>query len=125
MWHEIFPKDQNGKIVGYTVFYNVKDQSARFSLNTTVTTATIRGLKPYTTYCIKVAGYTRVGLSPLKDGCYYVRTLQSGTVQCMSPLQYMYLSCYRMTTLTQYSQCDIGSLEIAQLSLSGKKLCSF
>ena len=113
MWHEIFPKEQKGKIVGYTVFYNVKDQFARFSLNTTATTATIRGLKPYTTYCIKVAGYTSVGRSPLKDGCYDVQTLQSGTVQCMPPLQYMFLLCYHIATLAQYSQCDIGNLDIA------------
>ena len=92
-WNEIIKEDQNGKIVGYTVFYNVKDQSARFSKNTTTaTTTTIKGLKPYTEYCIKVAGYTKKGMSPLKDGCHYVRTLQSGTVQCM--LLPRYLSCY-------------------------------
>ena len=77
-WQEIIPKDRNGVILGYTVFYNVKNQSAQFSQNTSgVTSTIIRGLKSYTEYCIRVAGYTKVGLSP-KGACYYVQTLQSG-----------------------------------------------
>ena len=81
-WQEIILKDQNGVITGYTVFYNVKDQAAQFSQNTTgsETSTLITGLKPYTTYCIKVAGYTKAGRSPLKEPCYDVETLQKGTL---------------------------------------------
>ena len=79
-WQEIIPKDRNGVILGYTVFYSVKNQSAQFSQNTSGETSTIiRGLKSYTEYCIRVAGYTKVGLSP-KGACYYMQTLQSGTL---------------------------------------------
>ena len=69
-------------ITGYTVFYNVKDRAAQFSQNTSESekSTMITGLKPYTTYCIKVAGYTKAGRSPLKEPCYYVETLQKGTL---------------------------------------------
>ena len=77
-WQEIVPKDQNGIIQGYTVFYNVKDQPTQFSQKAPATNAIIRGLKPYTNYCIRVAGYNGIGLSPKSD-CKYVETLQSGT----------------------------------------------
>ena len=82
VWQEITLKDQNGVITGYTVFYNVKDQAAQFSQNTSgsETSTMITGLKPYTNYCIKVAGYTKAGRSPLKEPCYYVETLQKGTL---------------------------------------------
>ena len=79
-WQEISTTDRNGVILGYTVFYNVKNQSAQFSQNTSgVTSTIIRGLKSYTEYCIRVAGFTKVGLSP-KGACYKVITLQSGTL---------------------------------------------
>ena len=80
-WQEIILKDQNGVITGYTVFYNVKDETAQFSQNTTrsETSTLITGLKPYTNYCIKVAGYTKAGRSPLTEPCHDVETLQSGT----------------------------------------------
>ncbi|XP_068703641.1 receptor-type tyrosine-protein phosphatase F-like isoform X3 [Montipora foliosa] len=78
VWEEIPEKDQNGIITGYTVFYNETGQSQYFSKNATAnqTSASIGGLKPFTKYCIKVAGYTKVGRSPLTDPCYEVETLQ-------------------------------------------------
>lgn len=81
VWEEIEQKDQNGEITGYTVFYNESDDSKESSKNTTAneTSIIIKGLKPYTTYCIKVAGYTKVGRSPLDAACYFVTTLQKGT----------------------------------------------
>lgn len=81
VWVEIERKDQNGEITGYTVFYNESDHSKESSKNTSAnkTKILIDGLKPYTTYCIKVAGYTKVGRSPLDAACYFVRTLQKGT----------------------------------------------
>jgi len=78
-WQEIIPKDQNGVIMGYMVFYNVKDQALQFSQTTLVKEAIIGGLKSNTTYCVRVAGYTKIGPSPTQ-GCYYVETLQSGTL---------------------------------------------
>ncbi|XP_015763107.1 PREDICTED: Down syndrome cell adhesion molecule-like protein 1 isoform X6 [Acropora digitifera] len=80
VWEEIEQKDQNGEITGYTVFYNESGHSKESSKNTTAnkTSILIEGLKPYTTYCIKVAGYTKVGRSPLDAACYFVKTLQKG-----------------------------------------------
>ncbi|XP_068719916.1 protein sidekick-2-like isoform X2 [Montipora capricornis] len=78
VWEEIPEKDQNGIITGYTVFYNETGQPQYFSKNATAsqTSALIGGLKPFTKYCIKVAGYTKVGRSPLTDPCYEVETQQ-------------------------------------------------
>ncbi|XP_068760766.1 protein sidekick-2-like [Montipora capricornis] len=80
VWEEIPQKDQNGVIIGYSVFYNEKGQSEYFSENATAsqTSALIGGLKPFTIYCIKIAGYTKVGRSPLRDPCHEVKTLQKG-----------------------------------------------
>ncbi|XP_068720409.1 receptor-type tyrosine-protein phosphatase delta-like [Montipora capricornis] len=79
-WEEIPERDQNGIITGYTVFYSETGQSQYLSKNATAsqTSASIGGLKPFTKYCIKVAGYTKVGRSPLTDPCYEVETLQKG-----------------------------------------------
>ncbi|XP_068717060.1 receptor-type tyrosine-protein phosphatase alpha-like [Montipora capricornis] len=78
VWEEIPQKDQNGIIIGYSVFYNEKGQSEIFSKNATAsqTSASIGGLRPFTIYCIKIAGYTKVGRSPLRDPCHEVKTLQ-------------------------------------------------
>ena len=80
VWEEIPQQDQNGIIIGYTVFYNEKGQSEYFSKNATAsqTNASIAGLKPFTNYCIKIAGYTKVGRSPLMKPCFVVETLQKG-----------------------------------------------
>ena len=81
VWQEIEQKDRNGEITGYTVFYKATDQSEESSKNTTANkmSTLIEGLKPYTEYCIRVAGYTKVGRSPLNGTCYLVKTLQKGT----------------------------------------------
>ena len=78
-WNEIVKKDQNGVILGYTVAYNVEGQPTQLSLNTTETSTVIEGLKPYTSYCIRVQGYTKIGPSHWSP-CITVRTLQSGAV---------------------------------------------
>ena len=77
MWNEIVKKDQNGVILGYTVAYNVEGQPIQLSSNTTDTNTVIKGLKPYTRYCIKVRGYTKIGPSDWSL-CTTVMTLQSG-----------------------------------------------
>ena len=81
VWQEIEPKDRNGEITGYTVVYKETNQSEESSKNTTANkmSTLIERLKPYTEYCIRVAGYTEVGRSPLNRTCYLVKTLQKGT----------------------------------------------
>ena len=78
-WDEIVKKDQNGIILVYTVTYKVEGQPTQLSLNTTETSTVIEGLKPYTSYCIRVRGYTKIGPSPWSP-CTTERTLQSGAV---------------------------------------------
>ena len=78
-WNEIVKKDQNGFILVYTVAYKMEGQPTQLSLNTTETSTVIEGLKPYTSYCIRVRGYTKIGPSPWSP-CTTERTLQSGVV---------------------------------------------
>ena len=78
-WNEIVKKDQNGIIIVYTVAYKVEGQPAQSSLNTTETSTVVEGLKPYTSYCIRVQGYTKIGPSAWSN-CTTVMTLQSGAV---------------------------------------------
>ena len=78
-WKEIAEKDQNGIIIVYTVAYKVEGQLTQLSLNTTETSTVIEGLKPYTSYCIRVRGYTKIGPSDWSS-CTTVKTLQSGAV---------------------------------------------
>ena len=78
-WNEIVKKDQNGIIIVYTVAYKVEGQPTQLSLNTTETSTVIEGLKPYTSYCIRVRGYTKIGPS-VWSPCTTVETLQSGAV---------------------------------------------
>ena len=78
-WNEIVKKDQNGIIIVYTVAYKVEGQLTQLSLNTTETSTVIEGLKPYTSYCIRVRGYTKIGPSDWSP-CTTVKTLQSGAV---------------------------------------------
>ena len=78
-WNEIVEKDQNGIILVYTVAYKVEGQPTQLSLNTTETSTVIEGLKPYTSYCIRVQGYTKIGPSAWSN-CTTVMTLQSGEV---------------------------------------------
>ena len=78
-WNEIVKEDQNGIILGYTVAYKVEGQPTQLSLNTTDKNTVIKGLKPYTSYCIRVRGYTKIGPSDWSP-CTTVMTLQSGAV---------------------------------------------
>ena len=78
-WKEIAEKDRNGIIIVYTVAYKVEDQPTQLSLNTTDKNTVIKGLKPFTSYCITVRGYTKIGPS-VWSPCTIVKTLQSGTV---------------------------------------------
>ena len=85
-WNEINKKDRNGIIRAYNVYYSEKGQLKEFRKQTTATNTIITGLKPFTDYCIKVTGYTKVGESP-QENCVFVKTLDSGKLQCF---QYMY-----------------------------------
>ena len=70
-------EDRNGIILGYTVYHSEKGQAKEYSQKTAVTNAIIKGLKPYGEYCIRVQGFTSIGVSP-KGSCVFVRTLDSG-----------------------------------------------
>ncbi|KAM7435431.1 hypothetical protein ABFA07_014659 [Porites harrisoni] len=76
-WEEIAEKDQNGIIIVYTVAYKVEGQPTQLSFNTTDKNTVIKGLKPYTSYCLRVRGYTKIGPSDWSP-CTPVKTLQSG-----------------------------------------------
>ena len=78
-WNEIVKEDQNGIVLGYTVAYKVEGQPTQLSPNTTDKNTVIKGLKPYTSYCIRVRGYTKIGPSDWSP-CTTVMTLQSGAV---------------------------------------------
>ena len=78
-WEEIAEKDRNGIIIVYTVAYKVEGQPTQLRLNTTDKNTVIKGLKPYTSYCIRVRGYTKIGPSDWSP-CTTVKTLQSGAV---------------------------------------------
>ena len=78
-WEEIAEKDQNGIIIVYTVAYKLEGQPTQLSLNTTDKNTVTKGLKPYTSYCIRVRGYTKIGPSDWSP-CTTVKTLQSGAV---------------------------------------------
>ena len=49
----------------------------------TATNTIINRLRPFTDYCIKVTGYTKVGESP-QGNCVFLKTLDSGKLQCFS-----------------------------------------
>ena len=83
-WDEISQNDQNGVILGYNVYYNERGQGNMIIQDTTDTNTIIRGLKPFTEYCIRVEGRTKVGPSP-RGSCTYVKTLESGMLRKWQP----------------------------------------
>ena len=82
-WDQVTAKDRNGIIMGYTVFYRMKGHP-NFQ-NKTINDATklsteITGLFPYTEVCVKLAAFTKVGLSKNwdREACTNITTLQTG-----------------------------------------------
>lgn len=92
-WSEIDKKDQNGIILGYRVYYNEKGQRKELRKQTASTNTIITGLKPFTKYCIKVTGYTKVGESP-EGNCVVVQTSDSGKLheQCIITIHHFEVS---------------------------------
>ena len=78
-WNEIVKEDQNGNITVYTVAYKVEGQPTQLSFNTTDKNTVIKGLKPHTSYCIRVRGYTKIGPSDWSP-CTTVMTSKLGAV---------------------------------------------
>ena len=76
-WNEIKKEDQNGRILGYEVSYKENGREQVLSFNVTNTNKIITDLKPFTSYCIQVRGFTSVGKSPLSP-CFDVQTLDKG-----------------------------------------------
>ena len=76
-WNEIKKEDQNGRILGYEVSYKENGTEKVLSFNVTNTNKMITDLKPFTSYCIQVRGFTSVGKSP-PSPCTDVQTLDKG-----------------------------------------------
>ena len=76
-WNEIKKEDQNGLILRYEVSYKENGTEKVLGFNMTKTNTIITDLKPLTSYCIQVRGFTSVGKSPLSP-CFHVQTLDKG-----------------------------------------------
>ena len=85
--------------------YNVKGQPTQLSLNTTETSTVIEGLKPYTSYCIRVQGYTKIGPSAWSN-CTTVMTLQSGEVNSSSSVISLKTQTTVKKTVTKHKQTE-------------------
>ena len=82
-WDGISFLNENGPNVFYNVLYGVQEDLERFPLTTTATSATINGLRGFTTYEITVAGQNEVGPGPASStlvittlvACEYLTTV--------------------------------------------------
>ena len=101
-WNEINEQDQNGIIWGYTVYYNEKGQLKEFIKHTTVRNILITGLKPFTEYCIKVTGFTKIGISP-QGNCFNVKTLDSGKQLQKKTFLSFLLTLFKISRGTKFS----------------------
>ena len=81
-WNEVEPRQRNGIIEGYKVYYgavNVPFQYKKVSSNATFTT-TLTELRKYTQYSIQVLAYTRIGDGILSGPPIVVQTLEDGKI---------------------------------------------
>ncbi len=70
-------EDQNGVTILYIINVTVQEMGEMFQLNSTTTTLTVTGLKPFRTYVCVIAAATSVGLGPF-SAPFTVETLQDG-----------------------------------------------
>ena len=76
-WSPPPPKQQNGAIIHYFVNVTHIDTLETIQYNTTVSSITITGLDPYTTYVCVVSAETTIGVGPFSH-LFFVQTKEAG-----------------------------------------------
>lgn len=84
-WGKVPTDNRNGIILGYVVFYKPNGQNVPY-VNKTIDdesklSTEITGLKPFTQVCVKMAAFTKVGVSTNWDSkaCELITTDQTGS----------------------------------------------
>ena len=79
-WSPVPPGHENGVILGFRVLY-VDERETQSKLNFTsqanVSVLTVTALMPFTTYCIQVLAFTRLGDGNMSD-CLIISTAEGG-----------------------------------------------
>ena len=86
-WTSPPPNQQNGAIVGYFVNVTHADTLEIIQYYSTMTSITITGLDPYTTYVCVVAAETTIGVGPFSH-LFFVQTEEAGTITLYFDLIY-------------------------------------
>ena len=71
---------QNGIIIRYVANVTHIDTLETIQYYSTVTSITISGLDPYTTYVCVVAAETTIGVGPFSHSSFTVQTREAGTI---------------------------------------------
>ena len=79
MWSSLPPNQQNGDIIRYVINVTHADTLENIQYYSTMTSITITGLDPYTTYVCVVAAETTIGVGPFSH-LFFVQTKEAGTV---------------------------------------------
>ena len=79
-WTPPPPNQQNGVIIRYVVNVTHIDTLETIQYYSTVTSITISGLDPYTTYVCVVAAETTIGVGPFSHSSFTVQTREAGTI---------------------------------------------
>ena len=78
-WNPPPQSQQNGAIIRYVVNVTHADTLETIQYYSTVTSITITGLDPYTTYVCVVAAETTIGVGPFTH-LFFVQTKEAGTI---------------------------------------------
>ena len=89
MWTPPPPNQQNGVIIRYVINVTHIDTLETIQYYSTVTSITITGLDPYTTYVCVVAAETTIGVGPFSH-LFFVQTEETGNyINCTNnPLNF-------------------------------------
>ena len=86
-WGKVPQDVRNGIILGYIIFYKPNGVNVSYENKTiddeSKLSAEVTGLKPFTEVCVKMAAFTKVGVSRNWDSkaCGLITTDQTGTVR--------------------------------------------
>ena len=80
MWTPPPINQQNGAIIRYVANVTHIDTLETIQYYSTVTSITITGLDPYTTYVCIVAAETTIGVGPFSHSSFTVQTKETGTI---------------------------------------------